>query len=181
MPLPSSAALAGRTRNFRGAPQAKQTLKLMCRVVQEEFRLPLIVEVGVNIAASVREKDDAAKARALLRWLRAHTRYVDDPIDQQMLKTPAYMLDLIRRDGVTGGDCVDVAMLAAALAASIGMEPRFIAEGYAPPDDPMHADLTHVYTVVQVGGVWVNFDTQRTPTEADTRPVRREEINVLDE
>jgi len=171
--------LGGIVRLIRGEPNADATLAKMRHIVTQEYQSSSVVDTAVQIAVTVREKDDAAQARALLTWLRRNTRFVADPVNQQRITTPLVMLAQIHARGVTGGDCVDIAMLSACLALAIGLECRFVAEGYEGSE--MHADLTHVYTIVQTGAdSWVNLDTQRTPLEPDTHPVRREIVDVLD-
>lgn len=171
MSLPLLPSMAGVSRIWRAPPRPEATLVRMVNMTMAEYQVPSLVEVAANIAETVPEKNVPAIAAALLRWLRTYTRFVPDPIGEQQLKSPLYMLALVRQDGLAPGDCVDLAMLGAALAMAVGIPAKFVGEAYAQVPD---APLVHVYAVVQTGPeTWVNLDTQRTPAEADSRPTRR--------
>jgi len=171
-------SLVAGVRVWPGPPQADATLARMKEIVDVEYEQPDLVQVAVSIAQREPEKDDAAITRGIMAWLRAHTRYVNDPINQQLLKSPVLMLELIKRDGIAGGDCVDIAMLAACLALAVGIPACLVAEAY----DEVHAELVHVYTIVQTApGTWWNLDTQRTVDEPDTRAVKRVFVSLPDE
>src|SRR3954470_19286192 len=113
----------GAVLEWAGPPQPLVTLEYMRTMTRAEYTSPLMVTTAVDILDDVNGKDPAAMARGLLLWLRAHTRYIPDPLAQQLLKSPLLMLQLIRdnADHRAGGDCVDVAMLGAALAMAVGL------------------------------------------------------------
>lgn len=175
-PLPPT--LSGAVRIWRGTPRADATLEHMVDIVMDEYQDSGLVEIAVDVVETAEEKNPAAMARAILRWLRLHTRFVPDPVNAQLLKAPVLMLEEIRRDGLIGGDCVDLAMLAASLAMAVGLPAQFIAEAYAAEPNAMHAKLTHVYTVVQTQFGWLNMDTQRPPDAPVVEPVRREVATI---
>lgn len=161
-----------------GDPSPTITLPVMVAMTLKAYEQPQLVEVASQIAATVREKDPRAIVGALLAWLRAKTRFVDDPVNEQVLKSPLDMLGLVNRYGVAAGDCVDVAMLAAALAMAVGLEANFIAEAYTAHPSKMHADLTHVYTVVSASGVWYALDTQRPVGAVPATPTDRVRLSI---
>ena len=87
-----------------------------------------------------------------------------DPIDKQVLTAPTCMLKAIAKDGIVGADCVDVAMLAAALGRAVGLNVAFVAEGYdnAPRSIGRWMDtLSHVYAIAETPAGWVQLDTQQ--------------------
>lgn len=173
-PLPSP-TLVGGARVWPGAPNPEMTLGRMVKIILAEYELPSFVELADSIVVRAEEKNTAAVAAALLTWLREHTRFVPDPIAQQSLKSPTYMVAAIRQAGVIGGDCVDVAMLAAALAMAVGLNAALVAEAY---QGGPTAPLVHVYAVVQTQNGWVNMDTQRSPNAAAVEPARREWVTI---
>lgn len=176
--------LVGRSITWPGAPKPHATLKRMRFMTLSEYQNARLVEVAGNIADEVDGKDNAEMARAILTWMRDHTRFVPDPIGQQLLKSPLYLLEVITAQGKVAGDCVDVAMLGAALAMAVGLHACFVAESYGTPSlpgSPCLADspLVHVYTTVQTQHGWVMLDTQQPPVGPDRTPCHRVELPLL--
>lgn len=161
-----------------GPPQALMTMERMRDLTNATFQNPFVVATAIDIFDDVNGKDAGAMAAALLAWLRGHTRFIPDPLLQQVLKSPVYMLERIRDndDHRAGGDCVDVAMLAAALAMAVGMTPKFIAESYARPCHPRSSPLVHVYTVVQTQSGFKHLDVQQPADGSPLVPCRRVEL-----
>lgn len=168
------------SRIWSGDPQPIATLETMEETVMEQYQEPAVVQLATRIAVTVREKDTAAIANAIMRFLRRSTRFVADPVGSQYLKTPTYMLALIQteRDQIAGGDCADLAMLAAALCLAVGIPAKLVAESYDGPVGLQVARLVHVYAIAQVGEGWWNLDTQRQPWQMDTRPVYRVAVDL---
>lgn len=169
-----------------GAPRPDVTLERMKEITLREYEDAHVVSTAVDIVDEVNSaaqmnqayQDNAAMAGALLVWLRTHTRFVPDPVAQQRLSTPVYMLEKIRHAGKTGGDCADLAMLAAALCLAVGMHVKFVAESYATPCDPKNAPLVHVYTAVQTQNGWLALDTQQPADGIPVIPCRRVELDL---
>lgn len=175
--MPNS-TLAAAVRVWPGTATPEHTLGLMVQRVMDSYRQPVVVECAVRIAQAVQEKNPSAIAAAIARWMRQRIRFVPDPINEQLLKTPAYLLAAIAQDGRVGADCVDVAMLGAALCMAVGIPAQFIAEAYEPLPDKMHADLVHVYTIAQTQDGWVWLDTQRAADAPQVEPVRRVRMTI---
>lgn len=156
-------------------PNAEFTLPLMVAVVMASYTNPVLVDVAVAIAATAPEKNPPAIVRALMAWIRTHLHFVEDPIGEQLLKTPLELLAVIQRDGVVGCDCVDNAMLAAALAMAVGLTANFVSEGWT---STLHADLTHVYAIVNASGVWYALDEQRPANATPVPPVEQVRLSI---
>lgn len=166
--LPALGAVSGWPTG-KGRPAAV-TLGRMADVVNRDVEKPEVIETAARIVAGVDGRDALAQAAAVNQWLRANTRFLRDPTDQELLREPAYMLYLIRRFGYAQGDCDDLAMLSAALLKSIGFSARFYAEAYhGGPLSP----LEHVYTAVGTQAGRRRVDTQIQPNEFPRYPVRR--------
>lgn len=58
----------------------------------------------VALNASIGMPDDPLTA--IVEWLKSHTRYIPDPVGQELFISPAKMLEKIRDTGVAEGDCV---------------------------------------------------------------------------
>lgn len=160
-------------------PRPDVTLPLMVQLTMRSYEQPELVQVAASIAATAEEKNPRAIIGALLAWLRAHTRFVDDPVGEQVLKSPLVMLATIAENGVAGGDCVDLAMLGASLAMAVGLTANFISEGYDGSRSKLHADLTHVYAVVQAqDDQWYALDTQRPIGATPITPTDRVRLTI---
>lgn len=164
---------------FPGRSDPIATMERMVKIVMAEYDMPAVIDQATKIAATAQEKNAGAIAYALLTWLRVNTRFVNAPFNQQLLKSPGEMLAVIERDGVAGGDCVSVAMLAASLALAVSLPAAFLAEGYGPTVEPARTiPLTHVYTIVGTQAGWLNLDTQRPGDAPPVEPVARVRVTI---
>ena len=132
------------------------TADVMSKMVREARTDPPVRAAAAGILWSSGGRPDDFPA-ALARWLEAHTQLEEDPYNVELLRTPAYALQVIREDGVLRGDCDDVATLAAGLAEAAGFASRFVLLAWIGP-------WQHVYTEVLAPGppaLWVSMDIQR--------------------
>jgi transglutaminase-like putative cysteine protease len=151
----------------------------MADIVHDEFQTPLVVDAARAIVLDVNGKDPDALAEAILKWLREHTRFINDPLFQQRLDSPQLLLQKIARDDVINGNCVDLAMLAASLVMAVGIPAEFIAEAYDVTCDPQKSPLVHVYAIAQTQFGWVDFDTQQEPDGQRVTPCRRMRLPLV--
>jgi hypothetical protein len=86
----------------------------------------------------------AAVARAIRGWLRAVWRYVDDPVDTELLISPVTMVQTYIATGMISGDCDEAAILGAALGKAVGIPAAFTGLAFDTPDDDP-ARLAHVF------------------------------------
>lgn len=95
-------------------------------------------------------------ARELRRWLALHTYFLEDPEGVELVRDPTRMLAEIEQRGESGGDCDDVATLAAALGLASGFGVRLVLAGLAPT-----GPFAHVYAEVRepAGPSWTELDT----------------------
>ncbi len=141
---------------------ATNTMRKMALDVRQAIVLPTVWETARQIAATVRDRDEVAQALAIRAWVRAHMRFVKDPVDHQLLTVPEYMLDAINTQGYVQGDCADAAELTAALCMAIGIHATFVAVAFNSPT----ANYSHVFTIADAklpgGGVGkVEMDVTR--------------------
>lgn len=161
-------------RSSWGGRTAARTLARMRELVNQDVERPALWELAPRIVRDADGRDYQRQAQLLHDWLASHTQFIRDPIEDELLRTPAYMLALVAAQGVAQGDCDDVAMLAAALCKAVGFRCRFIAEAYDPGKD---APFVHVYTIALTPDGWRNFDTTR-PAGVDVAPTRRLTVEV---
>lgn len=185
MAYPAAPALPSVPRGF-AAPQlkttwivagdegARQTLRLMQRIVRQALRDPVVLERAVQVIRSAPAHDHMAELRAIRKFLIDNVRYVNDPDAFELLRLPDYQLDRIAAGGQAEGDCDDVAILGATLALAIGRPARFVAVGFGGPDDP----FSHVWAEALVDGFWRELDTTRPIGATAIRPTRRMELEV---
>lgn len=123
------------------------TLNLMVRLTKQFSSNEVIRDLAEQIIADVPPKDYRGEIAAIQQWVKDHIRYTRDVWNVETLKTPLALLQSAQ------GDCDDQALLVAALAASIGFEPRFHAIGFAP------FEYEHVFAEVKLGPSWVSVET----------------------
>lgn len=119
---------------------------------------------------------DAQTPAGLRAWLTERVRFQPDPPHLELLVTPLAHFQNMARDGVTRGDCDDVATLGAAMARAAGWRARFVLFGFFGSSGS--TPYSHVFTEVQVrpGAPWVDLDVTRTA--ATPLPSRRATTEV---
>lgn len=107
-----------------GDASVDTTVAKMAELAMGQYgaRSPKIRHLAIDIVnrAGAANKDYRAMAVACYRWVRDNIRYVRDPVGQEALCHPEYLLQ------VAGGDCDDMSMLVAALCGSLGIQTRFV-------------------------------------------------------
>lgn len=122
---------------------------------------PTVRGQALSIVAGIPGRDSRAQVRAIRGWLGQHVRFTRDPIDAELLHDPALLLRQLARRGYIAGDCDDAAILAAALARSVGLRTRWQVIGFR-AEGPM----AHVYAEAASPGPdprpwWEDFDVTR--------------------
>jgi transglutaminase-like putative cysteine protease len=82
-------------------------------------------QVALELIRGAHVADPSLFVDALRNWLLIHVDVIDE--FEELLISPVLMLDDIDKNGRTGGDCDDIAMLAASILSSIGALTRFAA------------------------------------------------------
>lgn len=134
-----------------GDASVDKTVETMAKCAMGKYgaRSPKIRALAIDIVnrAGVVNKDYKGMAIACYRWVRDNIRYVKDPIGQEAVCNPEYLLE------VGGGDCDDLSTLVAALCGSLGIQTRFkvIAVG--------SRQFGHVYLEAEgQPGEWISLD-----------------------
>jgi Transglutaminase-like superfamily len=114
----------------------------MARVARSAARNP-------NFARAVHQKFGASPDRSL----RAVYRYRSE--NEEIIRTPEYMLHDLETRGYIEGDCDDISTLAAAVYLALGARAvRFVAIIYTSGE----VNFEHVYAEVFSGGGWASVD-----------------------
>lgn len=123
---------------------------------------PLLIQMARDITGQWNARNRMEESRAVQAWVRRRVRYVPDPIAAEMIADP---LTTIRN----GGDCDDMAVLAAALLQAIGHDARIGAVTWKGRDAASHAvvvDLTARCVVDPVGNEPQNWPPQGFEVES---------------
>jgi len=116
------------------------------------------------------------RVHSVYEFLRSRTRYLKDPYEIEMLKTPLVSLSLMESGETPALDCDDLTILSLSLLKSIGYPVKLRAVSYRPD-----RQLTHVYGLVKVKPHgWVVFDLVRPPGLGIEHPgiMRRVDLEV---
>lgn len=133
------------------------TLAHMRALVYREYLQPIVRLTATQIVTGTGGTDALEQAHLIRSFLVDHTEFLRDPDGVEMLHGPVWQLQQIHNSGLVSVDCDDVAMLAAALGKSIGLQARFVVVAFR----SMRAPYQHVWTELGRSGVWVDMDVTR--------------------
>lgn len=127
------------------------TLKIMKRLAREAIRSPsqLVRNRALEIFrnAGLPPRDWFGQIRALQAWVQNCIRYVQDPVDVELVQTPEVTLKL------GTGDCDDQATLLASMLEATGHLAKFVAIGVK------GGPFSHVLVETKTGRGWVAVET----------------------
>ena len=123
------------------------TIKIMKVFAIQGSCDPFIVDLTRRIIKNVEVKNQFEQANEILRWLKAHIKYVDDVRNIDTVMHPV----LIARD-YKQGDCDDMSTLCAAMLLSINIPARFAIIKIS------SNEYEHVYAEAYVNGKWYAMD-----------------------
>lgn len=152
-----------------GDAGARQTLRIMRRLVRQSLAVPIVRAAITSITTFAGSRDVPEQALRIKRFLEDHIRFLPDPIGVELLHTPEWMLREIQRKGIIAVDCDDAAVLGAALAMNAGIRPVFVAESYFFPGSPFQ----HVYTELPTPAGVVSLDVTKPYQTTAGAPVSR--------
>lgn len=144
----------------------RATLREMAKLVTSTQADYDLIQKARSLVAHLPQKAWAAQARAIFYFVRDQIRYVQDPVDVEVIADP---LETLR---VRQGDCDDKSVLTAALLQAIGHPARFMAVGYD------GGPLSHVFVETVLGDEWVPLET--TPPDPPEPPFEFGEYPDLD-
>jgi transglutaminase-like putative cysteine protease len=140
-----------------GDAGVEQTFDAMARLANAGQSIPVVVDFARALATNS-GASQARGALAIYNWLARTFKYVDDPVDTELLISPAVMIQAAQANGVIRGDCDEAAILGASLGKAVGIEAQFTALAFE--DDPDR--LSHVFAVLLPNdGAPVSLDVTR--------------------
>lgn len=138
-----------------------QTLRVMAQLVNNAVNEPTVVQFARRLAVVAGPRMYVQQALGIRQWLSHVWRFVDDPPDRELLRSPAELLNEYQQFGTVSGDCDEVAILGAALGKSIGFNVELIAIGFFQPDGTP-GRYEHVYAIITTPtGATVDMDVTR--------------------
>ncbi len=149
-----------------------KTLATMRALKDAATRDPFVVQTARNLVARAPSRAPADQAGTIYAWLKDHYRFVQDPLDYELLIPPRRLLEDIRRQGYFQEDCDGSAMLLAALAEAVGIRSRFHVFSRA-SRSVGDSGFTHVLTELAISGRWVPYDLTVEAAEPGWRPPLR--------
>lgn len=154
------------------------TVAFMERLIVAASMHPDVRDMAVKIMRPDRVSSGMA-IQTLRRWLSVVVQYVRDPVTAEALTDPVAMVQRIAEQGRVAGDCDDVAMLACAMALSVGFRARLAAVAFK-VTAPLTGAVDNADPFLHIWGevapptgtlVWTEMDT--------TRPMQRIPVNAF--
>ena len=136
----------------RGNRGIRRTVRYMRRLAGQALTDPLTVETAAIIVGPSGEPGEMAYR--IREFLQDRVRFIPDPLGQELIRSPRFMLERIQAQGWAPGDCDDVATLGAALGMCVGLPARFVLLSFSPTEP-----FSHVYAEIANGCCWTDLDT----------------------
>jgi len=134
-----------------GDEVAPNTLQKMKDLINSSIRNYYVRRWAEKITEQA--SNDTERIHDIYHFLATRTRYLKDPPDLELIRTPPVSLELIEHGEIPALDCDDLTVLSLSLLKSIGFPVALRASSYLP--DKV---LVHVYGLVRVNSRWVPFD-----------------------
>lgn len=131
-----------------------KTISLIRSQVDQAIKDPYINRTAIEILSGygAPQYDDAAAARTIYNWVRAHIRYVKDPVGKETVRPANVILE------VRAGDCDDInGVLLPSLLGTIGIPTRAVTVAAVPGSN----EFSHIYAEALINGAWTPVDAAR--------------------
>jgi hypothetical protein len=148
------------------------TVDAMRTVALENATDPIVRRVAIRLTSGGEARDIPRQIAAIRAFLTRGVNFIDDPITAELVQDPAWLLTDAESNGVTYGDCDDVATLGAALGMAVGIPARFVLVSFAPGEN-----YGHTWTELYDGAEWQELDTTR-PAQSGVAIARRADIDL---
>lgn len=144
-----------------GDSGAETTLLHMVRLANDAASDPTVVQFARQLAVNAAPRNPVAQAFAIRGWLSRVWRFVDDPTELDLLRSPVEMLGDYAAHSVVMGDCDEAAILGAALGKAIGLPAQLVALSFV-QSDGTPGPFEHVYAaLVMVDGSVIDLDVTK--------------------
>lgn len=154
------------------------TLTIMAQLVNDSLTVPLVVDAARRLAIlNADSRDTFRQAIGIRSFLGRVWRFVEDPTDRELLRTPEVMLREYYTVGYVAGDCDEAAVLGASLAKAIGLGATFTVYAFSPADGG-NDYFSHVFaTILTPDGRSVSLDVTK-PAGSVPSPSRELTVEV---
>jgi hypothetical protein len=132
---------------------AKQTLSEMKRLTVEAIQSQVPRQLALQLIGNGSVRNPSIFVDILKRWVLMHVTIVDE--FEELLISPIVMISEIVQLGKSAGDCDDIAMLSAAILASIGAQVRLQARFKQSDGSYAHVFCQYMFPYDQG---WFDFD-----------------------
>lgn len=168
-----------------GDAGTRQTLAEMAALIRKGSLTPAVRETAITVAGD--SNDPIRQLVALRSWLQGHWQFVLDPSSGELLHDTAWLLRDLRERGAIAGDCDDAAILAGALAASIGYRVALVIIALGPANAGAEVPFSHVWASASppqdfpVDGrqLWLELDITRPMQNIPLDRVVRAEAHLV--
>lgn len=138
-----------------------QTLDIMGSLIDGGLDSPDVVDFARALAVSAGVRNHYNQAVAIRTWLTRVWRFVDDPLDRELLQSPDKLLSDYARLGYIPGDCDEAAILGGALGKAVGLTVTLTTLAF-PSDDAQGDRYQHVFaSLLTDDGREVSLDVTR--------------------
>lgn len=141
-----------------GNPGNLETLRAMSALARRGSTSPVVVEAAQNAVRGTPERDDEIDFEAVLRDVRRRMRYTHDPLEAEVVKDPAFVIQRTNDPESTPEpmDCDDASVLCASMLGALGYATRFATVAV---DPKRPKEWSHVYVLARRNnGRWVALD-----------------------
>lgn len=149
----------------------------MATLIRDGAVTPQVRRASTSIVADI--PDPVRQLFALRQWVANHFTFVRDPASAELLHDAPNLMAQIRQSGRAIGDCDDAAILAGALACSVGFRVALIVVAVDDGGpDPEFGELpySHVWATASAptgAPQWMEFDVTRPAQYDPTAHIRR--------
>lgn len=141
------------------------TLETAGQIVKTWGTSQLVRKMAKDITQQYRAQSPKEEARAIQIWIHNRVKYRRDPADAELVQDPITTVQ-------QGGDCDDMAILAAALLRAIGHDARVATVQWKGRDYPSHAVAADLTAGSIVDGVPDNWPEQWPPDGFEVQTIR---------
>ncbi len=148
----------------KGDAGTRRIVRKMSQLVNRGAIHPAVRRLALAITQGIPGKEGYRQIAAIRSWLSLHIHFTRDPRKNELLISPEKLASYYRKPGnevILRIDCDDVAMLAAALGQSIGLDARFVVVGFLGPRAPFRHVWAELAAPENASKRWIEMDVTR--------------------
>lgn len=139
----------------------QQTLEMMATLIDSGSDSPAVVNLARTLAVRGGVRNQGGQGLAIVDWLKRAWRFVSDPMNRELLLSPAVLLANYQQYGYVAGDCDEAAILGGALGQAVGFQVTLTVLAF-PSGDGSPDLFQHVYaSLLTDDGTEISLDITR--------------------